>query len=187
MSGARTVIAVSGPTAVPGFDQPPLGAPTAPITIIGRGSKPPITAPGVQLEGGTLFLRNLEIAAGAAVGITAANASVTARDLLVDANNKGGVLLDRCTFDLQNVTVTKNGPGTAGAITWGGILVQNASQSPRKLTNVSVTKNEGPGISCSASVDGSGVYATNNSAVDVSPTCDITACAAPMPGTCGAE
>jgi hypothetical protein len=102
-------------------------------------------------------------------------------------DSKGGLLLDGAAFDIRNSVFTNNGPGTIGAVAWGGILVQGAAPpGPRNLAQVTITNNMPFGLSCSAAISGSGIYAAGNTGgIDVIPTCAVTTC--PQIGAgCGA-
>jgi hypothetical protein len=104
----------------------------------------------------------------------------------VTGNSGGGILLDGAAFNITNTAVTNNGPGDLMGTTWGGVRVQGSSSAgPRNLNLVTIQNNGGPGISCTAAVQGMGVLATGNSAVDISPTCVITSCGTAS-AACGA-
>jgi hypothetical protein len=104
----------------------------------------------------------------------------------VENNGGGGILLDGAAFEITDSKVTGNGPGSAGAITWGGLLVQSSpATGPAKLDHLTVSGNNGPGVSCASAIEGTAVSASGNAAADIGPTCGITSCGAPS-ATCGA-
>jgi hypothetical protein len=159
------------------------------VSIVGQQTAVVVggTASGLQIMGSDVFLRDLTIRRSEQIGISANTGStVRLENVTVSDNGGGGVLLDASGFEITNSIVTANGPGTSGPTTWGGLLIQNPpSAGPARLTNTSVTGNNGPGISCSGPISGQGVLATNNSPLDIVPTCGITPCGAPS-ATCGA-
>jgi hypothetical protein len=144
-------------------------------------------SPGLRIVGANLFCRALKITRSVDVGIVVSGAAtLRLEDSSVDNNGGGGVLLQQSSFDLRNVTVSDNGPGTLNLATWGGIaIVDPPANGSKRLQRVSIVQNKGPGLSCSTVVDGDGVRADQNSTVDVNPTCGVTSCGAPS-ATCGA-
>ena len=170
-----------------------------PLTIVGKNNA--LLAPAfassnaIDLSSGELYLRGLAIEGGTAtgIGINATPGSGSTVTLHMDNcavlnNPGGGILLNGAAFDIENTTVTGNGPGTFnGLTTWGGILVNNPPASgPDTLNQVTIKNNQQVGLSCSASVTGTGVFATGNvGGVDINPTCGVPPCS-PDAG-CGAE
>jgi hypothetical protein len=144
-------------------------------------------SPGLRVIGANLFGRGLKVTRSVDVGISVSGGAVLRlEDSSVDNNGGGGILLQQAAFDLRNVTVTDNGPGTLNLATWGGIaVVDPPTNGSKRFQRVSILQNKGPGLSCSGAVDGDGVLAAQNSTVDINPTCGITSCGAPS-ATCGA-
>ena len=107
----------------------------------------------------------------------------------VDSNRGGGILLNGAAFDIENTTITGNGPGqfTTGAV-WGGILVNKPpAAGPTTLKFLTVQANQEIGVDCSAPVSGAdGVLASLNAGFDIISTCGFSSCGmASM--TCGAQ
>jgi hypothetical protein len=152
------------------------------IAATGSGTKLTLLRVTASLGTGTL---------GAGLGVDAeSGATLTMNHCTVTNNSAGGILLDGAAFDIENTTVTNNGPGTQGAITWGGILVNNPPASGSKTLNLlTVQNNMGGGVACSAAVSSSatGVLASSNTVgLDVNTTCGFSSCGAASM-TCGAQ
>ena len=187
LTSTRRVIVISG--AVAGFQWSATGA--NPVSVIGRTAAAIVGGlqSGIGLSGaGELFVRDIIIRRSDTVGVTAQNAALLRLDrVTVDANGGGGIFIDGAEFDIRNTTVTGNGPGQSGAITWGGILVTNSPVSgSAQLDLVTIQGNNPVGLSCSGPVTGIGVFATGNTSVDVVSSCGITLCS-PAGPTCGAH
>jgi hypothetical protein len=119
-------------------------------------------------------------------GIRAATSTLRLDGVTVDNNAGGGIFLDATRFSIVNSTITNNGPGQEGTTTWGGILVNSLVAGGQKvLQRVTVQNNKATGISCIAAVDGTGVHASGNNALDVQTGCGFTSCGA-VSATCGA-
>jgi hypothetical protein len=105
----------------------------------------------------------------------------------VDSCKGGGILLDGAAFEIDNTTITNNGPGQQGATPWGGILVNSLPASgPANLDLVTIQNNNQIGLTCSGSISGVGVFASGDSGgVDVSQTCNVALCS-PLGPACGA-
>jgi hypothetical protein len=159
------------------------------VSIVGQQSATIAggASPGLRVVAANAYVRDLRVTRSVDVGITASSgSSIQLERVAVDNNGGGGILLSTSAFSLRNVRVTENGPGTLGLATWGGILVQDQpAAGPAKVDSSTVELNKAPGISCSSAISGSGVSASNNSTIDISPTCGITSCGAPS-ATCGA-
>jgi hypothetical protein len=167
---------------------------TATITPGGAG------ADGIDITSGTVYLRNITIqsATSTGMGISAAPTSGNSVTLYLSGckvmnNAGGGILLNSAAFDIENTTVTGNGPGNFGGLTtWGGVLVNTPpTGGPTTLNLVTVQNNNQVGISCSASITGTGVLATGNnsstsSSNQITPSCGFPSCTAAGTG-CGAQ
>jgi hypothetical protein len=160
------------------------------ISIVGQSSAliGTVTGSAVHLSAGDAFIRDIKLMTTGAIGCQAdTGTTLRLQHLTVTGNSGGGVLLDGAAFDIRNTTITTNGPGTFGATNWGGILVNNPpAAGPKQLQLVTVQNNMGPGVSCSAAVTGTGVFATGNTPVDVNATCMFSSCGA-AGATCGAQ
>lgn len=153
--------------------------------VIAGGSNP-----AIHLASGDLYVRAVKLTTGASIGAQADSGTTLRLDHdLVTGNSGGGVLLDGAAFDIENTTVTNNGPGTFMSLTtWGGILINNPpSAGPTKLNFVTVQTNNQIGITCSKMVSGTDVLASGNTGGDVNPTsCGFSSCGTAGPA-CGAQ
>jgi hypothetical protein len=188
LSPTRRLFVVRG--TVPGTAWTLQGTATDPqISIVGQQSA--VLAggafPGLRMMSANVFVRDLVIRRSEQIGISATSGSTLRLErVAVENNGGGGILLDGTAFEIVDTKVTGNGPGTSGAITWGGLLIQMPpAAGPVRLNRVTVTGNNGPGLSCTAGIEGAAVSATGNAAANVGPTCGITSCGAPS-ATCGA-
>ena len=174
---------------------------SSPVTIVGRSSAVLApAAPGadcITITSGDITLRNLTIQGTASpktgIGINANPGTGSTVTLHMDTcavkdNPGGGILLNGAAFDIKNTTVTGNGVGTTGAVSWGGIYVQSLpATGPANLALVSVNNNKQVGLSCAGAIAGTGVLASGNiGGIDINTTCAITACT-PASTTCGAQ
>jgi len=196
-SGAKPLVVVRGTLAA--------GSTTIstsmPLLLVGKESAtltPAVGSDGITINAGSIYLRDLAVRGNASpatgVGInaapTGANTVAVHLEACQIANNPGGgILLDGAGFDIENTTVTGNGPGTFGLASWGGILVNSPPAGvPATLKNVTIKDNQQVGLSCSGSITGTGVLASGNvGGVDINPTCGITPCTADGGAGCGAQ
>jgi hypothetical protein len=191
---SRTLLVVRGgpmDAAAGAFIRP---AGSAEVSIIGQNNAVIAAGPrrGLDLENGGFYVRDLKVSLSASIGIDAAAAAPAAVALrldhvTVDSCQGGGILLDGAAFDIRNSTVTNNGPGDDVGTPWGGIRIKNLPIGGQaQLDHVTIQNNKQIGLTCTAQISGSGVYAASNSGgVEVSPTCNVTPCTAVGP-TCGA-
>ncbi|HVV49225.1 MAG TPA: hypothetical protein VHO06_06185, partial [Polyangia bacterium] len=145
--------------------------------------------PSFAMQSGTVSIRAVKLSSSASVGVSAMGGTLTLDHLTVDSCMGGGLLLDGAAFDIENTTVTRNGPGTFSLATWGGILVNNPpAGGPTKLNLLTIQNNMGPGVSCSTNVSAMalGVLAAGNSPTDINPTCGFSSCGTAST-TCGAQ
>jgi hypothetical protein len=162
------------------------------ISIIGQTSATIAAGvnPPVHVAGGDFYLRNLKLGLSSAIGCQADVGSTLRLDHVnVSGNSGGGILLDGAAFVISNATVSGNGPGTFGAFTWGGVLINNPpGAGPTQLQLVTVQTNDGGGVSCSATVQGIDVSAAGNldTPVQISTACGFSSCGAAS-ATCGAQ
>ena len=188
LTSTRSLVVIRG--TVEGAAAAFLPAGVAQATFVGQQSAVigSVTAPAFSLQAGIVYLRDLEFSTPGSVGISGIGGTLHVDTVTVDSCKKGGIFLDGTAFDIRNTTVTNNGPGQSGAVTWGGILVNALPASgPTQLNLVTVENNKQVGIVCSAAITGSGVLASGNTGgVDISTTCGITPCPAAS-ATCGAQ
>jgi hypothetical protein len=188
LTGARTLAVVRG-TVNAGTWTFQRAAGTPEVSLVGQQRA--IVAGGSQsafiLQNGSVYIRDVDLSLSASVGVIANGGTLRLENDTVDSCQAGGILLDGASFDLRNVSVTNNGPGTIGTTTWGGILINAPSSSgPENLTSITIQNNKGPGLSCVSSVEATAVFAAGNSSVDISPSCNITPCSTLGPN-CGAS
>lgn len=183
LSPSRKVMVVRGLTSTL---QQPLPASLGQVSIVGQNGA---TLSGIRLVGGSLYVRNVTVSAGADMGISATSGATLQLDhVVVDSCAGGGILLNGAAFDIQNTTVTNNGPGQ-GTTLWGGILVQSLpSGATARLNLVTLEGNNPTGLWCQAGgIQGYGVLAADNSSgVDIGTSCNITGCS-PAGASCGAQ
>jgi hypothetical protein len=157
----------------------------------------------LTITSGEIYLRNLTIQGSASpatgMGIKAApdpSATITLHmDTCVVNNNPGaGILLNGAAFDIKNTTVSNNGSGSLGAISWGGLLTNNPpSSGPTTLVNVTIQNNVLIGLVCSGNITSStSVLASGNvngstKATDqIGASCGIISCTSSST-TCGTQ
>jgi hypothetical protein len=160
------------------------------VTVIGQGGATiaPGADVGVRITAGRAYLRDLKIAGASNIGVVAEGGSeLQMHRCVVENNSRGGILIDGASFDIRNTTVTGNGPGTLGPITWGGMLVNNPPAGGlNELALLTIENNKAVGISCSVAVDSMGILASGNLTGDINPTCDFLSCGTAS-ATCGAQ
>jgi hypothetical protein len=173
---------------------------TSPLAMVGRSAviTPTTFADAITITSGDITLRSLTIQGTASpatgIGINAGTGGGNAVTLHMDTcavtgNPGGGILLNGAAFDIKNTTVTGNGPGQTGAVSWGGIYLESLPISGTTGLNlVSVNGNVGAGVACAVGVQGSGVLATGNTSTtaQITTSCNITPCT-PASATCGAQ
>jgi hypothetical protein len=174
-------------------------ATASPLTIVGKNNamlSPSAGADGITINSGEIYLRGLTVQGSAStstgIGIKAEPSGGNAVTLHMDAckvtdNPGGGILLNDAVFDIKNTTISGNGPGTVGAITWGGILVNSIPDTgTASINQVTIRGNNPVGLSCAGSVQGTGVLVSGNTSSQITPSCGITACTTAST-TCGAQ
>jgi hypothetical protein len=195
-TGSKSVVIVRGTLAAPSIGVATTIAVSGSLTIIGKNSAVIVAASGadgIDITSGTVYLRNLTVqgATSTGMGIKASPDTGSTVALYVNgckiANNPGGgILLNGAAFDIENSTITGNGPGTLGVATWGGVLINALPASGPTTLNLVTAQNNNPvGISCSGSVTGTGVLATSNLSTQITPSCGFSSCASAS-ATCGA-
>jgi hypothetical protein len=197
ISGVPGSILVVGKPNTAGAAQIGAGVGTTGITISGSGvtirdltvfNGGSATSKGIVATGSTTTLKllSVQVNLGMGLGIQAdTGAQLTMDRCTVMGNNKGGILLDAATFDIENTTVTNNGP--SADLTWGGIRVQNLTAAgDGYLKLVTIQGNNPSGVSCEGPISGDGVLATSNVSGDISQTCGFMSCGTVMTATCGA-
>jgi hypothetical protein len=188
LSEGRAVVVVTG--SVSGASWPYDNQAGVPITIVGKSGGTLIGAasPAFQMSSGDVTLRTLTIKTGGATGVEADGGTLRLDHVVVTGCSGGGIWLNGAGFDIQNVTITGNGAGTYNGFDWGGILETAVpAGAPRNISQVTVTGNTGPGITCKDPLTGGEILAYGNiAATQVSSACTLGGCvdAGPM---CGAQ
>ena len=146
------------------------------------------TSPAFHLASGEAYLRDLKLTTAASIGCQADAGSLLRLDhVTVTGNVGGGILLDGAAFEIRNSTVSNNGAGVMGAVTWGGIFANNPpAAGPKTLDLLTVQSNLSPGITCSSAITGTGILASSNLGGDVISTCGFAPCTAAS-ASCGAR
>lgn len=189
--GAKTLVVIRGTVAATSSGwtwQRAAGTPAT--TFVGQQSAviAIATNPGFSMESGTVYFRNLKFgpSPSGTVCIQATGGTLSLASVLVDTCQGGGIYLDGAAFDIENSTITNNGPASRGAVQWGGLLINSAPPSGRTTLNlVTIQNNKQVGLDCAVPVQGTGILATGNG-VDIATSCDVTGCSGA--GTnCGAQ
>jgi hypothetical protein len=190
LSGAKTLVVVRGTVAGPTWAYQGGGGQTL-ASVIGQQTAviQSSTSPGWSMSSGSVYIRNVKFSPSGTVGIKATGGTLRLQGVTLDSCQGGGIFLDGAAFDIENTTVTRNGPAQQPVV-WGGILVNSLAASGSKLLKlVTIQNNMGPGLFCSASapIQGDGVLASGNSTLDVATACGNTTCTPAASGTCGAS
>jgi Cys-rich repeat protein len=173
------------------------------LTIVGKNAviTPAAFTDGIAVASGEVYLRDLTVRGSASTGsqsnpgVSAASGGILHMDTCaVSDNSGGGILLDGAAFDVKNTTVTGNGPGRTGTTSWGGILVNALppTGSSTRLNLVTIQNNDGGGLICAGSIQGTGVLSSGNTNAllgQIDSNCGgFTSCSASDGGaTCGAQ
>ena len=159
------------------------------VSIVGQnaGVITGTMAPALWVSGNT-YVRDVKLTSSLSTGVQADSSAVLRMNHVSVVNSGGGgILLNGAGFDIQNTTVTGDGPGMFGLAVWGGILINNPpAAGPARLQLLTVQGNNPVGIACSATVTGTGVLASGNAGgVNIATACGFTSCGGAS-ATCGA-
>ena len=178
-----------------------IAVPSKTLTVVGKGAviTPAASTDGIDITNGVVYLRALTVQGNASpatgMGINATPGTGSTVTLYMNGckvtnNPGGGILLNGAAFDIENTTLTGNGPNTVST-QWGGIYVQNLpSSGPTTLNLVTIQNNNGGGLTCSGGIQGTGVLSAGNinTASQISSACTVTSCSTSDGGaTCGAQ
>ena len=178
-----------------------IAVPSKTLTVVGKSAviTPAASTDGIDITNGEVYLRGLTVQGSASpasgMGINAqpapgATVTLHMNGCKVANNPGGGILLNGAAFDIENTTVSGNGPNTVST-PWGGIYVQSLPASgPTTLGFVTIQNNPGPGLVCgpAVAVQGTGVLATGNTLTQITTVCSVTSCSASDGGaSCGAQ
>jgi hypothetical protein len=165
------------------------GLSVANVSIVGQSSAVIAAAlsPALRITSGNAYLRDLTLGSVSDVGCVAVAGSTLRMDHVAATSSRGGILIDGAGFDIRNTTVQFNNSTPTADSVWAGVRIQGPvpAAGPRVLTQVTISNNNGPGLSCAVAIQGTGVFVANNTLSDVSQSCAITACS-PAGPTCGA-
>jgi hypothetical protein len=143
------------------------------------------TTPGFNMDSGTAYIRTVSFSSSASACIEATGGTLNLGSVVVDSCRGGGIYLDGAAFDIENTTVSNNGPSSD--LTWGGIRVAALPATGTMVLNLdTVENNNAAGVSCVDAIQGTHVFATGNAAGQVAGTCGFSPCM-PMSTTCGAQ
>jgi hypothetical protein len=140
------------------------------------------TTPGFSLQGGSVYIRAVKFSPSASIGIKSTGGAITLDGVTVDSCMGGGIFLSGTTFDIENTTVTNNGPGSQG--TSGGINISTAGTGS-KLNLVTIKNNNQIGITCDGAIAATGVYVMSNTGGNIATNCNFSSCPTLVTG-CGA-
>ena len=192
LTSSRRLLVIRGPMAVPGFS---LTSEGSQVSIVGQNDAliTGINRTGITLDSRDLYVRDLSVSGGNQIGILARSGATLRLERVKVRDNRnlmpvaGGIFIDGAAFDIKNCLISGNGPGVdeLGAF-WGGLRVQAASDSLKRLDRVSVVDNQNTGLSCAESIDGTAVFARNPGQGEITPSCDVTPCATLGP-SCGSD
>jgi hypothetical protein len=179
MTSARWILVLRGPDAL---DRLSIAtSPANQVMVVGQDGAfiSPGAGNGIQLSTGIkLFVRDMKVMGGAAVGVMASAGELHMDRCTVENNAKGGIQISAAGYDIVNTIIAKNGPGTdTGGVLWGGVRISSAppAGAPYRFLNDTVADNNPSGVSCGISVPMSGlVFSGNVSADNVG--CTVTAC-----------
>jgi len=154
------------------------------LSVVGQASAQiaSTTSPGFSLQGGSAYIRAVEFSPSASIGIKSTGGNLTLNGVTVDSCMGGGIFLSGTTFDIENTTVTNNGPGPQG--TSGGMNISTAGAGS-KLNQVTIQNNKQIGITCDAAIAATGVLVNSNMGGDIANTCKFSSCSAGA--GCGAQ
>lgn len=188
LSPKRHVVVVSGEVSGPGWSYNDEAA--GPLLIVGKSATlDGAASPAFQMTAGNVTIRNVSFKTVSGVGIEADGGTLRLDDVKVDHCGGGGILLAGAMFDIRNTTVSNDGPGQTGAVSWGGIYV-STTPPPGSLANldhVTISIDPPVGIACAGSITGNAVAVSNQSGgVGIQSSCMVNACAPNDAGTCGA-
>ncbi len=152
-------------------------------TLLVVGQEGAAFAPGfggsaISATGGNLWVRSVNARGSESVGVvaTGTNTQLHLQNMVI-TGNAGGVLIDGAGFSIENTIVAENKVGQSGAVSFGGIFINNPpGAGPKRLRHVTVVGNMQVGISCSAQIEGVGVVVSGNSEPQIGGPCMITAC-----------
>ena len=131
------------------------------------------TSPGFSLQSGSVYIRAVKFSPSASIGIKSTGGNLTLDGVTVDSCMGGGIFLSGTTFDIENTTVTNNGPGAQG--TSGGVNVSTVGAGS-KLNLVTIQNNKQIGITCDGTVAATGVLVTSNTGGDIASSCKFSSC-----------
>jgi len=167
-----------------------------PLLIVGKSNAKIVGAdkPSFSMSSGTVTIRNVDFSQSVlSNGIEASGGMLTLDHVTVELSAAGGVLFDGASFDIENSTITNNGTGMDGLVTWSGIYVKTVTATGTyRLNQVTISNNGNVGLLCAGKVDGTGVLAFGNAGgVQIGSGCMVMSCASSLDAgaskTCGSQ
>ncbi len=185
LTDTRTLVVIRGPVGGPswtlsrGAGRPTVSFVGQQSAAIGSGA-----SPAFSMTSGTAYFRAIRFSSSLSVCLNATGGTLDLDAVVVDSCKGGGIYLNGAAFDIENSTISNNGPSTD--LSWGGIRVFGLPSGANAVLNQNtVVTNKGPGVVCSGPIVGTGVFAASNTTGDIAAGCGFTSCS-PMSATCGA-
>lgn len=184
MAATKQLLVLKGQL-TPGFTaSPPSGKP---LTIVGQGATitPSTAGTGIEIISGEVYLRGVNVKgvkqSGSETGtgvIVNEAATLHMNRCVVENSPGGGIYVNGGAFEIINTVAAGNGPGSLGAVTWGGVYLVPGSGKMARFVNNTIYKNDAGGLTCSAPVAAPGLIAfgTTNAPRDITPSCMAAAC-----------
>jgi hypothetical protein len=175
-AGKRLVVMRGPSSAMLGNWSSPAGTTASQLTVVGQNGAT-IGASGniqIHISSGDVYIRGLAVTGGYVASLPAIQVdspSTIRLDRCIIANNLGGglVVAAGAAFDISNSVFDKNGPGSVGAVSFGGVYLGGApAAGPARFWYNSVVNNAQVGVACgSASQPLTGLLFYNNTGGDV--------------------
>ena len=189
VSAARDLVVLQGP--VSGANWIYANDAQAPIVIVGQqnASIAPLgVVPAVfNMSSGTVTIRQVTFTQTTTIGIEATGGTLKLDHVTVSNCSGGGILIDGAAFDIENTTVTGNGPSTVlKTSTLGGIIVNNTTTvTPAQIASSTIANNKGPGLTCAGTITGTDLLVYGNASSQIS--CSGASTCADAGPMCGAQ
>jgi hypothetical protein len=145
------------------------------LTIVGQQNAAigSVSTPVFSMQSGSVYIRGVKFSPSASIGIKTTGGTLGLNGVIVNSCMGGGLVLSGTTFDIENTTVTGNGPGPSGTV--GGVNITTAGMGS-SLKLVTVTTNNPIGVTCDAAIKATGVYVMSNTGSQIASLCGFTSC-----------
>ncbi len=170
VASTKRLVVMRGPDAWLGWSATYSGAQ---VSVVGQNGATiaPGAAVGIHLVSGDLYLRGLTVAGSFNTGITVDSGATLRMDRSILTNNaKGGLIVAAGgAFDISNSVFDKNGPGSVGAVSFGGVYLGAVSAAgPGRFWYNTVINSGAAGVVCAdPSQSLSGLLFYNNTVGDM--------------------